>query len=59
MSQRVAKWDNVKFILICFVVLGHVIDRFGSSGGFIGAVGFFLFTSFICLLLSLLAVFFF
>ncbi len=35
-SNRIAVWDNVKFILIFLVVLGHVMGIFTESNMYLG-----------------------
>lgn len=41
---REEKWDNVKFILIFLVVLGHVADRFADVSPATGCLRFFIYT---------------
>ncbi|MBR4867537.1 MAG: acyltransferase family protein [Clostridia bacterium] len=31
MKQRIAKWDNAKFVLILFVVIGHFLDYYETE----------------------------
>lgn len=33
-KQRIALWDNIKYILIFLVVVGHVVDQYPDSGMF-------------------------
>ncbi len=42
--MRIAKWDNVKFVLIYFVVLGHFIQCFQSDSTFLHGLQFFIYT---------------
>ena len=42
--MRIAKWDNMKFILIYFVVLGHLIGILKSDSFFLRGLYFFIYT---------------
>lgn len=42
--MRIAKWDNLKFGLIYFVVLGHFIAIFKSDSSFLRGLQFFIYT---------------
>lgn len=41
--MRVAKWDNAKFLLIYFVVLGHVAADFETSSSFLSGIHYFIY----------------
>ena len=43
-TTRIAKWDNVKFVLIYLVVLGHFMNRLKSDVPFIRGTHFFIYT---------------
>lgn len=45
-SERVAKWDNAKFLLILLVVIGHFVDLYTKNSA--SAKSLFLFIYFIC-----------
>lgn len=42
--MRIAKWDNLKFVLIYFVVLGHFINLLKGDSYFIKGLHFFIYT---------------
>ena len=42
--MRIAKWDNLKFVLIYFVVLGHFIGIFKCDSFFLKGLQFFIYT---------------
>lgn len=52
MKERVALWDNIKFILITLVVIGHLADEFTINSNAY-KVFFYLYIHFICLRLYL------
>ena len=41
--MRLAKWDNAKFILMYFVVLGHIVGEFGIETEFLGGLTYFIY----------------
>lgn len=41
--MRIAKWDNAKFLLIFFVVFGHVANAFESPSGFLEGSTYFIY----------------
>lgn len=42
-SRRVDKWDNLKFFLIFFVVLGHILDVYAPVSEVCGQIRFFIY----------------
>lgn len=42
--MRIAKWDNLKFVLIYFVVLGHMIGAMKCDSSFLRGTQFFIYT---------------
>lgn len=43
MKERVSKWDNVKFILIMCVVIGHVSGPYMTESRFLSGLTFFIY----------------
>jgi fucose 4-O-acetylase-like acetyltransferase len=41
--MRIAKWDNAKFLLIFFVVLGHVANAFETPSAFLEGITYFIY----------------
>lgn len=44
MNQRVAKWDNLKFVLIFLVVLGHFVDYYESGSPILKTLFLFIYS---------------
>ncbi|MFR9207580.1 MAG: acyltransferase family protein [Lachnospiraceae bacterium] len=42
-KSRVAKWDNVKFLLILLVVVGHVADLYTKNSHVLAAIRFYIY----------------
>lgn len=43
-KNRVEKWDNVKFVLIFFVVLGHLSDLYIDKSGVCKTISYFIYS---------------
>ena len=44
MKERIALWDNLKFILIILVVIGHLADEFTAKSDVYKSVFLFIYT---------------
>lgn len=44
MDTRRIKWDNIKFVLICFVVIGHIGDEYIRMSPFLRSFQFWIYT---------------
>ncbi|WP_427189418.1 hypothetical protein ACP4DX_04495 [Parvimonas sp. G1604] len=50
MKERVALWDNIKFILITLVVIGHLADEFTNNSNAYKSIFFiYIFISYACI----------
>lgn len=43
-TNRIAKWDNIKWLMILLVVVGHTIDHFKGSSSAAKSLYFFIYT---------------